>query len=98
MDAQGGMDLCMIKIGDYRLCVLDLVCDHKTGRLDKVSIWYHIANIIMSKTMLTQQNIGWELLATYGAIVGGSYAAILFMKWRYRDVSASNPDMDVEKP
>lgn len=83
----------MIKFAGYQICLLDLVCDHKTGKLDKAGIWYHVANIIMSKIMLTQTNVDWELMAAYGAIVGGSYAAILFMKWKYRDAAR-----DTENP
>lgn len=74
----------MIEIGKYKVCLLDLVTDEKTGRLAASKIWSHIANIILSKAILTA-TITWELLAAYGAVVGGSHVAIMFLKYKYRD-------------
>lgn len=74
----------MIEIGKYKVCMLDLVTDGKTGRLAGHKIWNHIANIILSKAVLTT-TITWELLAAYGAIVGGSHVAVMFLKYKYRD-------------
>lgn len=75
----------MISLGRYKVCVLDLVTDNKTGKLDGSKIWNHIAFIILSKAMLTVQQMTWELIAAYGAVVGGSRVAIAFMKYKYRD-------------
>lgn len=74
-----------LRVGKYDVCMLDLLVDHKTGKLSTVKIWSHIANVIMSKVMLTQAIVEWELMFAYGAIVGGSYVAVQFLKWRFRD-------------
>lgn len=86
-----------LKLKSYDICILDLVCDHKTGKLSTVKIWAHVANGIMSKVMLTQ-SVDWELMAAYGAIVGGSYVGLQFLKWRYRDAPpvADSPKLGVE--
>jgi hypothetical protein len=73
----------MISVGPYKVCVLDFFTDEKSGRLSATKLWLHVANIIMSKVMLEQQSVSWELLAAYGAVVGGSHIATLFMKWKY---------------
>lgn len=86
-----------LKLGNYDVCALDLVCDHQTGKLSTVKIWSHVANAIMSKVMLTQQSVSWDLMAAYGAIVGGSYVAMYFFKWKYRDaVPADSKKLGVE--
>ncbi len=74
----------MIQVGKYKLCVLDLITDDKTGKLSGTKIWNNIANIILSKAVLTA-TVTWELLAAYGAVVGGSHVATMFIKYRYRD-------------
>lgn len=81
-----------LKLKSYDICLLDLVCDHKTGKLSTVKIWAHVSNVIMSKVMLTQDVIGWDLMAAYGAIVGGSYVAMQFFKWRFRDAPGFDKD------
>jgi len=78
----------MIKLGKYHVCFLDLVTDEKTGKLAGTKIWNHVANIILSKAMLTN-SITWELMLAYGAIVGGSHVAIMFLKYKYRDGGAN---------
>lgn len=80
----------MITWGKYNVCILDLLTDEKTGRLSATKFWYHVANVIMSKTMLTQANVDWELLAAYGSIVGGSYVGLHLFKWKYRDANADS--------
>jgi len=75
----------MIHLGKYRVCVLDLVTDGRTGKLDGSKIWNHVAFIILSKAMLTAETMTWELMAAYGSIVGGSRVAIAFLKYKYRD-------------
>lgn len=79
------------KLKSYDICILDLLCDHKTGKLSTVKIWAHIANLIMSKAFLTKaaskNSFEWLDLAAYGAIVGGSYVAVQFLKWKFRDAS-----------
>lgn len=85
-----------LRVGKYDVCLLDLFVDTKTGKLSASKIWLHIANAIMSKVMLTQSNVGWELLAAYGAIVGGSYAGILFLKWKFRDCETKIPHKEKE--
>jgi len=73
----------MISFGKYKVCVLDLITDNKTGKLDGSKIWNHIAFIILSKAMLTAETLTWELMAAYGSIVGGSRVAIAFIKYKY---------------
>ncbi len=70
----------MIKLGKYKLCILDLVTDKKLGGLDSSKIWQHIAFGIMSQAMLQVQNMTWQLIAAYGAVVGGSRVAIEIAK------------------
>lgn len=72
-----------MKIGSYNVCLLDLFTDESNGRLSATKLWLHAANVIMSRVMLQQHDVGWELLAAYGAVVGGSHIATLFMKWKY---------------
>lgn len=79
----------MITLFGIRICPLDLVTDDKTGRLSSTKIWMHIANIIMSKVILTQQTVGWDLFAAYGGIVGGSHVAIFWLKRKYSNVDDS---------
>lgn len=74
----------MIKIGEYQLCVLDLLTDSRTGRLSASKIWFHASNVIMSWVMITKE-VDWLLMAAYGAIVGGSYVAVNLFKWKFRD-------------
>ena len=81
----------MINIGKYSICILDLVTN-SNGRLSSTKIWLHIANLVMSKTMLNQLNVGWELLAAYGSVVGGSYVATVFLNRRYPDATVDVPD------
>lgn len=72
-----------MKISKYDVCLLDLVTDSNTGKLSTTKLWMHVANVIMSKIMLTQPLVDWELLTAYGAIVGGSYIASMLVKYRY---------------
>lgn len=83
----------MIKIGRYQLCFFDLLVD-SAGKLSASKIWFHVANIIMSKVMLTQQNVSWELLAAYGAVCGGSHIASLWLKSKYGVSNAAINDGD----
>lgn len=75
----------MISFGRYKVCIFDLITDGRTGKLDGSKIWNHVAFIILSKAMLTVDEMTWELIAAYGAVVGGSRVAIAFMKYKYRD-------------
>jgi len=75
----------MISFGRYKVCVFDLITDAKTGKLDSSKIWNHIAFGILSKAVLTTDDLTWELLTAYGAVVGGSRVAIVFLKYKYRD-------------
>ncbi len=84
----------MMRFGKYHVCLIELFMDEK-GRLSSTKTWLHVANVIMSKIMLEQKEVGWELLATYGAIVGGSYlgAAIITRKWKV-DGGSQDDDLD----
>lgn len=73
----------MIKLGKYDFCFFDLIFDTRTGKVSSTKVWFHVANIIMSRVMLTQENVGWELMAAYGSIVGGSYVGAMLMKRKY---------------
>ena len=79
----------MIKLGKYELCVLDLITDSRSGKLSASKIWLHIANGTSTYVIATQMEQDWLMLAVYNAIVGGSYVAIQFFKWRYNQ---SAPD------
>lgn len=81
----------MITLGGYNACLLDLVCDPKTKAFSATKIWMHVGNIIMSKVLLTQATVGWELLLAYGAVVGGSHVAIYWLKQKYPNAPDSNP-------
>jgi hypothetical protein len=78
----------VILFGKYQVCFLDLVTDGKTGKFDGNKIWQHVCYGILSYCVLTSP-ITWELMATYGSIVGGSRVAMAFLKYKYRD-GASN--------
>ena len=82
----------MIRIGKYELCVLDLFTDAQ-GKLSASKIWFHVANAIMTKIMLTQTGVGWELLLAYGSVVGGSHLGTLWLKQKY---GVSNVHDDVK--
>lgn len=69
--------------------------DDVTGKLSMTKIWFHIANVIMSYVMLRQQAVDWELLATYGAVVGGSHVATLFMKLKYGGCNGTGGNLDM---
>lgn len=75
----------MISMGGYNICILDLVCDHATGKLASNKIWFHIANIIESYRIMTNISVEWMEILIYLAIVGGSNVAMQAIKWRYRD-------------
>lgn len=79
----------MLTIGKYKICFLDLVTDDKTGKLASSKIWNHICNAILCNAILTTP-ITWELMTAFGAIVGGSHVATLFLKYRYRDANNAN--------
>lgn len=82
----------MINFQGYHVCVLDFVTG-ENGKFSSTQLWFHIANIIMSKVMLTQVSVDWELLAAYGAVVGGSHAAVLFMRLKY----GNRPDTELDQ-
>jgi len=84
----------MIKLG-----ILDLVTD-SNGKLSATKLWLHIANIVMSKTMLDSKIVDWELLAAYGSIVGGSYVATVFLKRKYPNdvLDEQSKDSPLRKP
>ena len=63
--------------------LLDLITDEKTGKLSTTKIWMHVANATMTHVMYRQEAITWELMAAYGAIVGGSYVGGKFLRMRY---------------
>jgi hypothetical protein len=81
----------VINLGGYHVCILDLFTDDKTGKLAGTKIWNNIANIILSKAMLTN-TITWELMAAYGAVVGGSHVATTFIKYKYGGGNANTDD------
>lgn len=72
-----------IKLGKYNVCILDLLTDSRTGKLSASKLWLHIGNGILSYVMLTHEAADWELMATYGAVVAGSYVGIIFFKLRW---------------
>lgn len=78
----------MIKLGRYHICMLDLITDTKTGKLDSSKIWKHVAFIIMSKVMLTN-DVTWDLMLAYGGVVGSSQVAIMLIKYKYGDKNDS---------
>lgn len=79
----------MITLGKYQICILDLVADHVTGKLDSGKIWFHIANIIESRRILFNSNVEWMEVLIYLAVVGGSNVAMQAMKWKFRDGSST---------
>jgi len=72
----------MIKIGHYQICFMDLFVD-VNGKLSAAKLWFHVANVIMSKVILTQAVISWDIFAAYGAICGGSHRATAWLKVKY---------------
>lgn len=80
-----------IKIFSKQICPLELITDEQTGKLSQSKIWMNVANAILSRAILIAPNLTWDLIASYGAVVGGSHVAITFLKWRYRDNSAAAP-------
>ena len=60
-----------------------LLCDNKTGLLSSSKLWLNIGYIAMTIVFLRQQNISWELLLTYGAVVAGNHVAIFWLKQKY---------------
>jgi len=81
----------MLKFGKYQFCFFDLLVD-ANGKISAAKCWFHVANIIMSKIMLTQTDIEWELLLAYGSVVGGSHVATLWLKSKY---GVTNADTDI---
>lgn len=79
-------------VGKYDVCLLDLVCDHKTGKLGSNKIWFHIANLIESYRILVNPNVEWMEILIYLAIVGGSNIAMQAVKWRFRDAANNAQD------
>ena len=73
----------MISLFGIRCCPLDLVMEGTPPRLSATKTWMHAANVIMSVVILRQNEMTWELLATYGAIVGGNHIAIFWLKRKY---------------
>lgn len=72
--------------------VRDLISDEKTGRTSSTKFWANVANLVMTYIMVKQaETVGWELLAAYGGIVGGSQIATYFIKLRYRNDRDSPP-------
>lgn len=67
-----------------------LFIDHDTGIISHTKVWNNIANLIMSIVML-RQSIGWEMLLTYGGVVGGNQALNLWLKRKYA-VQANTDD------
>jgi hypothetical protein len=83
-----------IRVFGYDFCPLELITDSQTGKLSASKLWLHVGNTILSMVMLRQQTVGWELFLAYGAVVGGNYVAIHWLKWKYRSTGDKN-DMDM---
>lgn len=83
----------MLTIGKYKVCILDLVTDSRTGKLSGSKIWRHICFAILSKTMLTTE-ITWDLMLAYGGVVGSSEIAIMLIKYKYGGGDANKPDSE----
>jgi len=83
----------MISIQGYNICILDLLTDSKTGKLSASKCWQHIGFSAMTYSLLTTP-MSAELILAYGAVVGGSHVAIMFLKMRYQDANKPAPDTD----
>ena len=83
----------MIAIGQYRVCVLDFLTD-ENGKLSATKLWFHVANVILSKAMLAQSDLSAEKIFAYGCVVGGSHVASLFMRLKY--ANRSDPELDTK--
>lgn len=87
----------MIAFKGYQICILDLICDHKTGKMDSGKIWFWIANVIESRRIIFSVNVEWMEILIYLAVVGGSNVAMQAMKWKFRDgnnTPAGDPCVD----
>ncbi len=83
----------MIKVGPYRACLLDLVCDPKSRTLSATKIWMNISYGIMSELMLTNPHIGWKEMLVYSAVVGSSHVAIYWLNRKYENADNSNSNV-----
>jgi len=71
-----------VKIFNFEICPLELFTGDN-GKLSTSKIWLNVANVIMSYKVILMDSIEWEIMATYGAIVGGSYVAAKFISMKY---------------
>lgn len=54
-----------------------------TGKASSSKIWTHIAYAVATYILLTMQNVTWEILLVYMAIVGGSEIAKRLLTLKY---------------
>lgn len=71
-----------VKVFGFEICPLELVTGDN-GKLSTTKLWMHVANLILSWKVIAMDSIDWEVMATYGAIVGGSYVASKFISMKY---------------
>lgn len=83
-----------IKVFGLVICPLELVTGDD-GKLSTTKIWMNVANIILSWKVIAMDSIEWDIMAVYGAIVGGSYVASKFISMKF---SGPQPDVTVNQP
>lgn len=71
-----------VRIFGFDICPLELITGDN-GKLSSTKLWMNTANIILSLKVIAMDSIDWEIMATYGAIVGGSYVASKFISMKY---------------
>jgi len=86
----------MLKLGGYHVCIMDLLVDSRSKKLNGGKIWKHIAFFLMSwmyafvsyhmALNITALGITWQYIVftlCYGAVIGGSEIALSVLKYKY---------------
>lgn len=85
-----------IKVFGLDLCPFELVTGDD-GKLSTTKIWMNIANLVLSWKVVKMDSIEWDVMAVYGAIVGGSYIAAKFISMKYASVP-EGADVTINQP
>lgn len=60
--------------------ILDLITDHKTGKLSSSKVWLNIGCAALTFCLIRQAAITYDIILAYGGIVVGNNVAVLWIK------------------
>ena len=66
--------------------------DSHTEKASASKIWMHIAYGVSTYIMLKMENVGWEILLVYMAVVGGSEIAKKLLTMRFGGNTPPTPN------